>query len=449
MSDNTVYVAGKDVHTLYALKASNGKKRWTYTTGGRIDSPPTIYRGRVIFGSADGWVYCLKADNGDLVWKFHAARDNRKIMAYEQLESLWPVPGNVLVKDGEVWFVAGRSMFLDGGLRLYRLDAATGEKILVTKMNRSNPETGNNLQKSTTWLTMPVALPDVLSTDGEYVYMRSQKFNNKGKRVEIDPLSDQSYKHLMNSEAKPELAQMFDDPNILQSTFKNYYHLFLDSITSQPKGKHLFAPYGFLDDSWFHRSYWVYGKYFVGGWNGYYLPGKYMPAGRIMVHDRNNVYSFGRKPEYYRWTTPMEYHLFSVPKSVKVDTSLLKAKTSKEIERIGAESMPYTWNDDVPILVRGMVLAGNTLFVSGPPDMVNEEKARKNYTDSTIQTKLKKQKEALQGRGGGLLWAVDAEKGTVKRKYRIDSPPVWDGLIAADNKLFMATVDGKVICWGE
>jgi outer membrane protein assembly factor BamB len=449
MANNTIYVAGKNTHTLYALESSNGNRKWSFTTGGRIDSPPTVYKGRVFFGSADGWVYCLQTDNGELIWKYHAAPDNRKIMAYEQLESLWPVPGNVLVKDGEVWFVAGRSMFLDGGLRLYRLNAATGEKISVTTMDQSNPETGKNLQKATTWLTMPVALPDVLSTDGEYVYMRSQKFNSEGRRLEIDPLSENSYKQLMNKEEKPELSQMFDNANVLQSTFKNFYHLFLDSITAEPEGKHLFSPYGFLDDSWFHRSYWVYGKYFVGGWNGYYLPGKYMPAGRIMVHDKSNVYSFGRQPRYYRWTTPMEYHLYSVPKSLKVDTSMIKAGTNQGIERLGAEPMKFTWEKNVPVLVRGMVLANNTLFISGPPDVVDEEKARKNYADSSMQLKLRKQKRALQGNEGGMLWAVNSENGEVTNKYRIDSPPVWDGLIAADNKLFIATMNGNVVCLGE
>ena len=31
----------------------------------------------------------------------------------------------------------------------------------------------------------------------------------------------------------------------------------------------LFCPTGFLDDTWFHRTYWMYGKTFASGWNGY------------------------------------------------------------------------------------------------------------------------------------------------------------------------------------
>ena len=71
---------------------------------------------------------------------------------------------------------------------------------------------------------------------------------------------------------------------------------------------------GFLDDSNFHRSYWVYGKSFAGGHGGYFQAGKYAPAGRILVHDDKNVYSYGREAQYYKWTTTMEYTLFSTPK---------------------------------------------------------------------------------------------------------------------------------------
>ena len=449
MADNTVYVARKDNHTLYALNASNGKHRWQYTTGGRIDSPPTIYHNKVYFGAADGCVYCLKASGGELIWKFQAAPNNQKIMANGQLESLWPVPGNVMIKNGEVWFVAGRSMFLDGGLYLYRLDAATGEKIAVNNMSEYHPESGQNLQKASTWLTMPVALPDILSTDGKYVYMRSQKFNQEGKRLEIDQLSDQSYEQLMGREMKSEFSQMFNHAGPLQVTFKNYHHLFLDSMHSANKeGNHLFAPYGYLDDSWFHRAYWVYGKHYLGGWNGYYVAGKYAPSGRIVVHDRDNVYAFGRKPQYYRWTKPMEYHLFSASKSMDVDTTLLSDKTAK-LERIGAEPMPYQWNTTIPILAQAMVKADNNLFVGGPPDLLNEEQAQRHYTDSLVQANMKKQHEALNGKHGGLLWAFDGLSGKVLRKYQIASPPVWDGLIAADHKLFIATMDWNVVCWGK
>ena len=57
--------AEKDAHTVHALDAGTGRALWKYTAGGRIDSPPTCYGGMVLFGSSDGCVYCLRAEDGD------------------------------------------------------------------------------------------------------------------------------------------------------------------------------------------------------------------------------------------------------------------------------------------------------------------------------------------------------------------------------------------------
>ena len=48
---------------------------WSFTTGGRVDSPPTIWKGRALFGSADGHVYCVRASDGKLVWRFFFVAD--------------------------------------------------------------------------------------------------------------------------------------------------------------------------------------------------------------------------------------------------------------------------------------------------------------------------------------------------------------------------------------
>ena len=100
-------------------------------------------------------------------------------MAYEQLESAWPVSGSVLVHDGAAWAVAGRSAFLDGGMRLVKLDVATGRKLAETRIDDRDPDTGKNLQDQIKAQDMPVALPDILSCDGRSIYMRAQAFNWK------------------------------------------------------------------------------------------------------------------------------------------------------------------------------------------------------------------------------------------------------------------------------
>ena len=62
-----------------------------------------------------------------MVWRFRAAPSPRLIIARGQLESAWPVQGSVLVQDGVVYFAAGRSSFLDGGILVYGLDAKSGK----------------------------------------------------------------------------------------------------------------------------------------------------------------------------------------------------------------------------------------------------------------------------------------------------------------------------------
>ncbi|MEM9644021.1 MAG: PQQ-binding-like beta-propeller repeat protein, partial [Planctomycetota bacterium] len=181
IADGHVYVSQIDTHTIFAIDEKTGNQVWSYTAGGRIDSPPTIHQQRVVFGSTDGWVYCLDRD-GQLVWRYRAAPIDRRTMAFEQLESLWPVHGSVLIRgdadqNATVYCVAGRSIFLDGGLRLIRLDLATGRKLSETIMDEKNPETGNNIQDRVQTLQMPVGLPDILSCDGEHIFMKSQKFD--------------------------------------------------------------------------------------------------------------------------------------------------------------------------------------------------------------------------------------------------------------------------------
>ncbi len=272
------YVAQVDQHTLHCLDAETGKSLWTFTAGGRIDSPPTIVRGRAVVGSVDGYVYNLDAATGELAWRFRAAPEDRRCMAFEQLESVWPVHGSVLSQGDSIYATAGRSAFLDAGIRVLKLDLATGQKQAETLIDDRNPATGKNLQELVQILQMPVGLADIMSSDGKCLYMRSQKFDLDANRLEIGPVSGDA------------VAQ---------------------GAAQKGDGAHLFAPMGFLDDTWFHRSYWVFGKSFAGGHNGYYQAGRFAPAGQILVTGGGYVFGYGRKPEYLKWTTTLEHQLFA------------------------------------------------------------------------------------------------------------------------------------------
>jgi hypothetical protein len=108
----------------------------------------------------------------------------------------------------------------------------------------------------------------------------------------------------------------------------------------------------------------------------------------------------------------------------------------------------YQWTQPLPLHVRAMVLAGRTIFVAGPPDLVDEEEAVKNFADPAVQAKLAEQSAALDGRHGALLLAVSAASGEKLAEHKLAALPVFDGMAAAGGRLYLALADGSVLCFG-
>ena len=129
-------VADRDGHRVSALDPSNGEKLWDFLAGGRVLTTPTLARGRVVFGARDGWVYCLDAKTGDLAWKFFAAPTQRFLIAYGQIESLWPVHGCLPVAGETVVASAGYHGEADGGIWAWGLDLKSGSVQWSRRLHR-------------------------------------------------------------------------------------------------------------------------------------------------------------------------------------------------------------------------------------------------------------------------------------------------------------------------
>jgi outer membrane protein assembly factor BamB len=106
----------------------------------------------------------------------------------------------------------------------------------------------------------------------------------------------------------------------------------------------------------------------------------------------------------------------------------------------------YRWSQKIPLLVRAMVLANKTLFIAGPPDLVDEEEAFDYSAEPDIAEQLRQQDAALDGQHGALLWAVSTSDGEKLAEFNLDSQPVFDGMIAANGRLYIATKDGRLLC---
>jgi len=231
IAEGKVFVAEIDAHILRALDAADGKVLWEYIAGGRIDSPPTYHKGLLLLGSRDGWVHCLRASDGALAWRFRDLPDKR-ICAFGQLESAWPIHGSVLVKNDTAYFCAGRSSYLDGGLFLYGLDPATGK---VRHQRRfygpygedgfpSFVEQGN---RSETEVILGTTA-DVMCSEGDKLYVRHQAFG-------LDLTDAVPGKHLLASAGMLESKRQHREYKLVKENF-NHRKMWTTLKTAYPTG---------------------------------------------------------------------------------------------------------------------------------------------------------------------------------------------------------------------
>jgi outer membrane protein assembly factor BamB len=411
-----VYVAQCDAHTLHALDASDGKSLWSFVAGGRIDSPPTAYQDLLLFGSADGYVYCLRAADGALAWRFLAAVRDCRIGSFDQFESVWPVHGSVLLHEGVAYLTAGRSTYLDDGIRVYALEPRSGRVLHQTTLEGPWPKIPEDRDVA---FYVDGANSDVLVSEGGFVYLRQKKLTPDLREVEIPDLSSKGEKDV---------------------------------------GLHVFSTAGLLDGSWYNRTFWMYAR----RWPGFQLANQAPKSGQLLVVDdrqtyavnpfyRRNVHSpmfFPGKEGYLvfadRNTTepqivgepgarpPVEWLPQShIPREGNPGLDSPAFGLDKMIGYTRAE--PPVWARFMPIRVRGMVKTAGTLFVAGPPDEFDRADP---YA-------------AFEGRRGARLAAVSPGDGQLLAEQTLPASPVFDGLIAVPGRLYAALEDGSLVCLAD
>jgi len=128
-------------HQLHCVSAKTGEPIWNYYTQGAIRLAPTVWNDKVYFGSDDGWVYCLAANNGDLVWKLRAGPADDRLLGRGRMISRWPVRTGVLIDNGIAYFGAG--VFPHETVYLCAADAETG-KFVWKNDHISQEDAGRN-----------------------------------------------------------------------------------------------------------------------------------------------------------------------------------------------------------------------------------------------------------------------------------------------------------------
>ncbi len=365
-----VYLASQDSNRVYCLDAGTGKVVWQFTTDGPIDSPPTFYKGILVFGSRAGSVYALKADDGRLVWRFRAAPGSVRIVAFGRLESVWPVIGSTLVMDDKVYCVAGRSMNLNGGMYAYELDLVTG-KVLHELHLEADQEVKGECKDA--------VLPDILVNDGANVYMR-------GLRLQFGDTLQKPAKNRGFSGLRPNDG-------------------------------------GLLDGTWFNSNFWKYRT----------------ASAQMLVFDEATVYGIMAQkklvPKSYGqdiFTLGSGYSIFAVDLNAKSAERKEPVQGKSTGRKKGKTAAAKKWQSTSSVRAQAMILAGRYLCLAGAPDVVSRDDSWAAFDDHE----------------GGMLEVYSKSHGKKTSAYKLASTPIYDGMAAANGKLFISLENGSIVCYG-
>jgi len=120
-----LFLTFNDSDQVIALSTRSGRELWRFPTDGPIRLPPVGWNDRVYFTSDDGCLYCVGAEDGRLHWSFRGGPSARKVLGNKRLISAWPARGGPVIRDGVVYFAASIWPFM--GTFIYALDAVSGE----------------------------------------------------------------------------------------------------------------------------------------------------------------------------------------------------------------------------------------------------------------------------------------------------------------------------------
>lgn len=127
---DTMFVPSMVNDSVTALDTATGNERWRFFSEGPVRFAPVASEGKVYFVSDDGYLYCLNAADGSLRWKFRGlpeGKPDRKVLGNGRLISLRPARGGPVLNDGVVYFAAG--VWPTEGVFVHAVDAESGKAV--------------------------------------------------------------------------------------------------------------------------------------------------------------------------------------------------------------------------------------------------------------------------------------------------------------------------------
>lgn len=132
-ADGLLFVPSNVDDSVTAYELRTGTVRWQFHAQGPVRFAPVYCEGKVFFGADDGFLYCVSASEGRLLWKARGAPEafpDSRMLVNGRLASRWPVRGGPVEFQGVISFGAG--LWPEEGVYVCAVEARSGQVLWRT-----------------------------------------------------------------------------------------------------------------------------------------------------------------------------------------------------------------------------------------------------------------------------------------------------------------------------
>ncbi|MCP4608544.1 MAG: PQQ-binding-like beta-propeller repeat protein [Planctomycetes bacterium] len=135
IAEGMVFFGSSGDNKVYALDIVTGKERWTYFVDSPVRFAPAYWKGRLYIVADDGYLYCLRAKTGKLIWRKRGGPKEDMVLGNGRMISRWPARGAPTIIDDIVYFSAG--IWPSEGIYIYAIEPETGNVLWVNDSSGS------------------------------------------------------------------------------------------------------------------------------------------------------------------------------------------------------------------------------------------------------------------------------------------------------------------------
>jgi outer membrane protein assembly factor BamB len=389
--------------------------KWRAEVGPTLTAP-VIASGKVFVADRDAYtVQCLDAKDGNALWKYLANG---------------PVDSPPTIQGGLCVFGCG-----DGSV--YCLDVASGRLAWRFKTSRIERRIGHEDR-----LESPLRIHGSVLVQADKAYFAAGYSSNLDGGIRLYGVNVRTGELLHRSMVasghwgKDGQWGHLGDILVSDGTTISMRGVGFDATLKKAGGRGLLASStGLLEGSWFHRQGWSGG----GG------------KGQLIVFDENRSVSvtspytdlkrqrksqfrqFNQVGHFHQKFTRYEEDFFPVG-----TTMVARDKRRAKAKGKGKDKLTPGWTKNLALQPRAMVAANDRLCVAGWMDSVVIEMKSGRATNASDPDPR-----------NSVLRVYSATDGKPISELKLDTEPVFDGMAAADGKVYLSLKDGTLLCLGE